>query len=373
MTPERRQSRRYLVNGERRNARLRLPGQSVDVTLVDESAGGFAINTTDILGVKVGQVVLLRTMGGWTQSRVVRIRPEADGTHMGLERIRDLGILSDAEDELELQHQLAENSSRGARFLMLAIVLMVAAAGSPTAWRYLYAEQEPSERPKLAWKPWGVANSAPQQAKGATPSQTASAHGRSDSQHVSTAGRPRVPGSKSLAQLVDELLGPFQPNAAASRAWRDLELAVDRVRGRMQSAADPRVDASSISADPYRGLSIPTDLTAFLRQHGGTEHQERLESIHELNRLGEALALTPPQRSRIGEVVSGLDEGLASLVSVLTAPNASRVVSIVGQMLDDAEAALYRILSPDQWSLWQGFETEPTAEPTEPTEPASAK
>jgi hypothetical protein len=97
---ERRASYRIAVDGPRRAGRMRIAGRDLAVTIVDESTGGFGVESPEAPACQIGDTLLLEIAGAWVEVRVIRIdasRPEAadhdaalPGTRLGLARVRDV-------------------------------------------------------------------------------------------------------------------------------------------------------------------------------------------------------------------------------------------------------------------------------------------
>jgi hypothetical protein len=99
---ERRESFRCPTKGPRRHGRLRINKREIDVHILDESTGGFAIETDTEPGCQAGDTLLLEIALAWVEVRVVNLeRREAEpddaqeavdtpSTRISLERLRDI-------------------------------------------------------------------------------------------------------------------------------------------------------------------------------------------------------------------------------------------------------------------------------------------
>lgn len=98
---ERRSAFRFPVSGPRRDGCLQLGKQQFDVVIVDESAGGFAIEFNHLADCHVGDTLLLRVAEDWFQVRVAFLEMQDLGverftgcdlkshTRLGLRRMTD--------------------------------------------------------------------------------------------------------------------------------------------------------------------------------------------------------------------------------------------------------------------------------------------
>ncbi len=90
------------VAGER-VGRLQLDRQETDVEIIDESVSGFGIVVSADVECEVGQTALLQTEAGWSEVRIVNVRPleslvpsdteqtaSSSGKRLGLLRLKDL-------------------------------------------------------------------------------------------------------------------------------------------------------------------------------------------------------------------------------------------------------------------------------------------
>ena len=91
MSGDRRRWFRCIVLEGNDQALLRAGEQESVVRLTNTSAGGFAAICQDPLDVELGELLLMRTTVGWIEVRVVRLQVQGDRTHVGLERVRELG------------------------------------------------------------------------------------------------------------------------------------------------------------------------------------------------------------------------------------------------------------------------------------------
>ena len=73
---ERRSHYRCRVSGDRRTGRMKIDERELGVEIVDESANGFAVEVDAGQGCEIGQVAFLENASGWTEVRVVNIRPQ---------------------------------------------------------------------------------------------------------------------------------------------------------------------------------------------------------------------------------------------------------------------------------------------------------
>ena len=140
---ERRQSFRCPVGGPRRQGRLRIGRREIAVRIVDESAGGFAVESDEDPGCQVGDTLALEIALNWVEVRVVEVERQESTpedpqdivdptpTRLNLLRIRDV-------DEREVYPLLSWRRFRSAlmpqvplgrsfKSTMAMIVVMVAA------------------------------------------------------------------------------------------------------------------------------------------------------------------------------------------------------------------------------------------------------
>jgi hypothetical protein len=99
--PERRSAFRFPVSGPRRNGRLQVGECEFAVDVVDESAGGFAIEFTHLADCHVGDMLMLRVADDWFKVRIAFLEMQDVGverftgcdlkshTRLGLMRISD--------------------------------------------------------------------------------------------------------------------------------------------------------------------------------------------------------------------------------------------------------------------------------------------
>src|SRR5262249_3362968 len=87
---QRRSSFRCSVDGERGMARLKIGDRAIDVDVLDESAGGFAVAVDTTPDCAVGDFLLLEVAQAWVEVRVVNIGVDPDGirARLGLMRLR---------------------------------------------------------------------------------------------------------------------------------------------------------------------------------------------------------------------------------------------------------------------------------------------
>jgi len=90
MNSEQRQSFRIRIPEELEHAVLRVGGKTVEVRLVDESAGGFSIAIDHKVKAAPGNILRLRTAAGWHEVRVIHVLACDEGVLLGLVRLKDL-------------------------------------------------------------------------------------------------------------------------------------------------------------------------------------------------------------------------------------------------------------------------------------------
>ena len=90
MDCDQRKSFRILIPEGQVQAVLKVGRRAVTVRMVDSSAGGFAVASPEVLPVKRGDVLRLRTSAGWHEVRVVRQESFTDGMLIGVERLKDI-------------------------------------------------------------------------------------------------------------------------------------------------------------------------------------------------------------------------------------------------------------------------------------------
>lgn len=98
--PDRRQSFRCAVKGPRRHGRLRVGTREFPVRILDESVGGFAVESDEVFVCQAGDTLLLDIALNWVEVRVVNVAsPQSDDsqdgaagapTRLNLMRIRDV-------------------------------------------------------------------------------------------------------------------------------------------------------------------------------------------------------------------------------------------------------------------------------------------
>ncbi|MGI8978448.1 MAG: hypothetical protein ACR2FY_04420 [Pirellulaceae bacterium] len=89
---DQRQSFRSVIPEGREQAALLVGDESVDVRIVDESAGGFAVALCGDVDIRQNQVHALKSAAGLYETRVARIEHFSDGRLLGLMRLRDLPV-----------------------------------------------------------------------------------------------------------------------------------------------------------------------------------------------------------------------------------------------------------------------------------------
>lgn len=90
MDCDQRKTFRILVPDGQLQAVLKVGRRAVTVRMVDSSAGGFAVASHEVLPVKRGDVLRLRTSAGWHEVRVVRQESFSDGMLIGVQRLKDI-------------------------------------------------------------------------------------------------------------------------------------------------------------------------------------------------------------------------------------------------------------------------------------------
>lgn len=90
MNVEQRKSLRTQIPEGHAPAVLFVGDTKVDVRILDESAGGFAVVVLADISLEPNQVHLLQTATGWCETRVARIECYPDGKLLGLVRLRNL-------------------------------------------------------------------------------------------------------------------------------------------------------------------------------------------------------------------------------------------------------------------------------------------
>lgn len=146
MDTDQRKSFRILVPAGLEQAVLQVGRKNATVRVVDSSAGGFAVASSENLTVKKGDSLLLRTSAGWHEVRVVRHESFSDGILLGVERLSDL----DDPRELECVSSgwsstfLARHGGSGsARVFVLGVVAGAIIAG--VVWLFLHDSQSRAE------------------------------------------------------------------------------------------------------------------------------------------------------------------------------------------------------------------------------------
>lgn len=97
MDTDQRKSFRILAPEGQVHAVLRVGRRSVTVRVVDSSAGGFALACQEVLSLKLGDVLRLRTNAGWHEVRVARQETYTDGLLLGVRRLHDIDDPREAE------------------------------------------------------------------------------------------------------------------------------------------------------------------------------------------------------------------------------------------------------------------------------------
>lgn len=97
MTPEQRHSYRCESIDERQKAVIKVNGRDLVVQLMNQSAGGFSVSTSNKLRVREGKTVRVRTSAGWFEAQVVHKQVVDGNTVLGLVRIGDLADPRDAQ------------------------------------------------------------------------------------------------------------------------------------------------------------------------------------------------------------------------------------------------------------------------------------
>lgn len=87
---EQRSSFRIQLGDARERGTIVLGSREVEVRVVDESAGGFAVTVSNDLAIEKNQVCRLKTPAGWCEVRIARKEIFPDGLLLGLMRLRDL-------------------------------------------------------------------------------------------------------------------------------------------------------------------------------------------------------------------------------------------------------------------------------------------
>ena len=116
------------------------------VRLLDQSAGGFSIATDRRELLKIGQMVRLRTSGGWSEVEVVNSRSEGRQSRYGLRRLCDLP------DPRELHANsawswLRGNAAKSVGAVGVLGILLIAMIWAATGfWVYVYCVQRSGQR-----------------------------------------------------------------------------------------------------------------------------------------------------------------------------------------------------------------------------------
>lgn len=90
MASDRRQSFRCAVPEETAQAVLRIGESSLDLQLVNTSAGGYSAICGKPIPARLGDLVSMGTASGWVEVRIVHIDQQGLETALGLERVREL-------------------------------------------------------------------------------------------------------------------------------------------------------------------------------------------------------------------------------------------------------------------------------------------
>jgi hypothetical protein len=87
---DQRRSIRLPVSLEQASAVLRIGRRSTAGTMVNESAGGFAVRVAGDSAITVRQVLLLGVSSGWSRARVTYAQRDENGLVLGLQRLSDV-------------------------------------------------------------------------------------------------------------------------------------------------------------------------------------------------------------------------------------------------------------------------------------------
>src|SRR5262245_63728790 len=91
MSEDRRNMYRYPVRDSHNWATVKFGRHSINVILIDESAGGFSIASGPLPGVQVGaQFTLQTTHAGNYQVEVVHLQQHGEEVRLGVRRVREL-------------------------------------------------------------------------------------------------------------------------------------------------------------------------------------------------------------------------------------------------------------------------------------------
>lgn len=97
MDTDQRKSFRILAPEGQVQAILRLGRRSVNVRVIDSSAGGFALACREVLPLKLGDILRLRTSAGWHEVCIARQETYSDGLLLGVRRLHDIDDPCEAE------------------------------------------------------------------------------------------------------------------------------------------------------------------------------------------------------------------------------------------------------------------------------------
>ncbi|HEX5104727.1 MAG TPA: hypothetical protein VFV87_12990 [Pirellulaceae bacterium] len=90
MEADHRKSFRIVSPEGQDRAALRVGLRTYNVRVTDFSAGGYALACSEALPVCRGDLLRLRTSGGWQEVQVVRQERFSDGVLLGVERVREI-------------------------------------------------------------------------------------------------------------------------------------------------------------------------------------------------------------------------------------------------------------------------------------------
>lgn len=138
MSEDNRNTYRCVSTSEVQQAVVKINGRKTVVSLSNQSAGGFLIESAKKLPARVGGSVLVRTSTGWSEVRVIR-KEVVDGvTRLGLERWVDLP------DPRDVPWRSHRSSTRRNLALLAAVVLVFLWSQMFTAGWFL-GESKPLE------------------------------------------------------------------------------------------------------------------------------------------------------------------------------------------------------------------------------------
>lgn len=248
MDSNQRKSFRILVPEGQEQAVLCLGRRSVTVRVVDASAGGFALATSESLPVKCGDNLRLRTGAGWHQVRVVRDESYTDGMLLGLERLGDIDDPAELaalrpcwKDYFFLPY--AQGNVGGTRLsglLMGGIVLCVVMVAATTVLtKYRPPKRNESFIPAADQVFANLTGRADKDAKGARPLPVPSPPAPSASSAKVLRGLDSL-----IARAREDLPAGEGPDLAA--AWNEVAEAVD---SRLELSSNQRQQLDSIFAE----------------------------------------------------------------------------------------------------------------------------